>query len=56
MDLLLASAYLHDIARSDQDDSNGTDCRAEKGAQPAAPIVNKLPLTIDQKEYYLTDF
>ncbi len=53
MDVLLASAYLHDIARSFQDDSNGAVCHAEKGAQLAAPIVNKLPLTTDQKENIL---
>ena len=44
MDVLLASAYLHDIARSQQDDSDGAVCHAEKGAQLASSIVNKLPL------------
>jgi uncharacterized protein len=53
MDVLLASAYLHDIARSYQDDSNGAVCHAEKGAQLAASIVNKLPLTGDQKKNIL---
>lgn len=53
MDVLLASAYLHDIARSHQDDSNGTVCHAEKGAQLAASIVNKLPLTAGQKDNIL---
>ena len=53
MDVLLASAYLHDIARSYQDDSNGAVCHAEKGAQLAAAIVNKLPLTADQKDNIL---
>jgi uncharacterized protein len=53
MDVLLASAYLHDIARSHQDDSKGAVCHAEKGAQLAAPIVNKLPLTADQKDNIL---
>jgi uncharacterized protein len=53
MNVLLASAYLHDIARSHQDDSRGTICHAEKGAQLAAPIVNKLPLTADQKDNIL---
>ena len=53
MDVLLASAYLHDIARSHQDDSRGAVCHAEKGAQLAAPTVNKLPLTADQKDNIL---
>jgi len=53
MDVLLASAYLHDIARSHQDNSRGAVCHAEKGAQLAAPIVNKLPLTADQKDNIL---
>ena len=53
MDVLLPSAYLHDIARSYQDDSNGAVCHAEKGAQLAAAIVNKLSLTADQKENIL---
>ena len=53
MDVLLVSAYLHDIARSHQDDSNGVVCHAEKGAQLAAVIVNKLPLTAGQKDNIL---
>ncbi len=50
MDVLLVSAYLHDIARSHQDDSRGAVCHAEKGAQLAATIVDTLPLTADQKD------
>jgi len=53
MDVLLVSAYLHDIARSHQDASNGAVCHAEKGAQLAAAIVDKLPLTAGQKENIL---
>jgi uncharacterized protein len=53
MDVLLASAYLHDIARRYQDDSNGAVCHAEKGAQLAAPIVDKLSLTAGQKDNIL---
>ena len=53
MDVLLVSAYLHDIARSHQDDSNGAICHAEKGAQLAAVIVNKLPLTAGQQDNIL---
>ena len=53
MNVLLASAYLHDIARTHQDDSNGAVCHAEKGAQLAVSIVNKLSLTADQKDNIL---
>ena len=53
MDVLLAAAYLHDIARSYQDDSNGAVCHAEKGARLAGPMVEKLPLMPDQKENIL---
>ena len=53
MDVLLASAYLHDIARRQQDDSNGAVCHAEKGAQLAVSIVEKLPLTDGQKDNIL---
>ncbi len=53
MDVLLASAYLHDIARRQQDDSNGAVCHAEKGAQLALSIVEKLPLTDGQKDNIL---
>jgi uncharacterized protein len=53
MDVLLAAAYLHDIARSYQDDSAGAVCHAEKGARLAGPMVKKLPLTPDQKDNIL---
>jgi uncharacterized protein len=53
MDVLLASAYLHDIARRQQDDSNGAVCHAEKGALLAVSIVEKLPLTDGQKDNIL---
>ncbi len=53
MNVLLASAYLHDIARIHQDDSNGAVCHAEKGAQLAVSIVKKLSLTAYQKDNIL---
>jgi len=53
MDVLLAAAYLHDIGRSCQDESNGVVCHAEKGAQMAGPIVEKLALSGAQKENIL---
>ena len=53
MDVLMAAAYLHDIGRCYQDDSNGEVCHAEKGAQMARPIVEGLPLSPEQKENIL---
>jgi len=53
MDVLLPAAYLHDIGRSYQDDSNGTICHAEKGARMAGPIVKQLALSEDQKKNIL---
>jgi uncharacterized protein len=53
LDVLLVAAYLHDIGRSCQDDSSGAVCHAEKGACMAAPIVNKLALSEDQKKNIL---
>ena len=49
MDVLRVAAYLHDIGRGFQDASNGEVCHAEKGAQMAGPIVQKLPLKNSQK-------
>jgi uncharacterized protein len=53
LDVLLVAAYLHDIARGRQDDSNGAVCHAEEGARMAAPIVAELALTRNQKENIL---
>jgi uncharacterized protein len=50
MDVLRVAAYLHDIGRAFQDASNGAVCHAEKGAQMAGPLVEKLPLTDSQKQ------
>jgi len=50
MDVLLVAAYLHDIGRSYQDASNGGVCHAQKGAKMAEPVVDKLPLSENQKE------
>jgi len=50
MEVLSVAAYLHDIGRSCQDDSNGAVCHAEKGAQMAWPFVNKLSLSEEQKQ------
>ena len=53
MDVLLAAAYLHDIGRSYQDESNGAVCHAEKGARMAGPIVKKLAISENQKKNIL---
>jgi len=53
LDVLLVAAYLHDIGRGSQDDSNGAVCHAQKGARMAAPIVAKLPLSEGQKKNIL---
>ena len=50
MDVLGAAAYLHDIGRALQDASSGEICHAQKGAQMAAPLVEALPLSNDQKQ------
>ena len=49
MDVLRVAAYLHDIGRAGQDSTLGSVCHAEKGAEMAWPIVEKLPLSEDQK-------
>ena len=49
MDVLRIAAYLHDIGRIFQDASAGAVCHAEKSAQMAEPLVEKLPLTDNQK-------
>ena len=53
MDVLLVAAYLHDIGRGSQDDSNGAVCHAEEGTRMAEAIVAKLALSKDQKENIL---
>ena len=53
LDVVMIAAYLHDIARSYQDNSNGAVCHAEKGARMAAPIVEKLALSEARKKNVL---
>ena len=47
MMVLEAAAYLHDIGRTAQDQSNGSLCHAQKGARMAEQIVMALPLSSD---------
>ncbi|MFO7665120.1 MAG: HD domain-containing protein [Desulfobacterales bacterium] len=49
MDVLRVAAYLHDIGRAGQDSTLGSVCHAEKGAEMARLIVEKLPISEDQK-------
>jgi uncharacterized protein len=42
------AAYLHDIARGRQDDSNGRICHAREGARLAMCFLPQLPLKPDQ--------
>ena len=53
MDVLLTAAYLHDIARGQQDNTNGAVCHAEKGARLATAVLEDLPLSAEQKENIL---
>ncbi len=53
MKVLLSAAYLHDIGRSQQDESNGAVCHAEIGALMAESMVEKLTLSEAQKKNIL---
>jgi uncharacterized protein len=53
LDVLLVAAYLHDIGRGSQDESNGAVCHAEEGARMAEAIVANLDLSVDQRENVL---
>lgn len=50
MVVLTAAAYLHDIGRAVQDESNGSVCHAVKGAEMARHILASIPLEPFQKE------
>jgi uncharacterized protein len=50
MDTLLAAAFLHDIGRCFQDNSNGEICHAKKGAQMAETLLKGLEFSEAQKE------
>jgi len=49
MDVLRIAAYLHDIGRAGQDSTLGAVCHAERGAEMAWSIVEKLSLSEEQK-------
>jgi uncharacterized protein len=48
--VLEAAAYLHDIGRASQDNSNGAICHAAKGARIAEALLTPLPLEAGQKQ------
>lgn len=49
LDVLQVAALLHDIGRVHQDASGGTVCHAEMGEAMAQPIVERMPLSTQQK-------
>jgi len=49
MEVLKIAAYLHDVGRPFQDQSKGTICHAEKGAEMARALLEKCPITNEQK-------
>lgn len=50
MEVLKIAAYLHDVGRLYQDESNGTICHAEKGAGMASALLDDYPVSPEQKE------
>jgi uncharacterized protein len=48
-EVLEIAAYLHDIGRPYQDESKGAICHAEKGAEKAAVLLEKYPISAVQK-------
>ena len=49
MEVLKFSAYLHDVGRPHQDESKGTICHAEKGAEMAMTLLEEYPIPPEQK-------
>ncbi|MGD9032712.1 MAG: HD domain-containing protein [Desulfobacteraceae bacterium] len=49
VEVLEIAAYLHDVGRSHQDESKGTVCHAEKGAEMATKLLDKYPISPEQK-------
>ena len=50
MEVLKIAAYLHDVGRLYQDESNGTICHAEKGVEMASALLDDYPVSGEQKE------
>jgi uncharacterized protein len=49
MEVLAIAAYLHDIARPLQDESKGSVCHAQKGAEMVSELLEKMALSDDRK-------
>ena len=50
LEVLSIAAYLHDIGRTHQDQSKGTICHAEKGAEIAREILTVHPIPEEKRE------
>jgi len=49
LEVLAIAAYLHDVGRPFEDESKGTICHAEKGAEIAKNLLVNYPLSIEKK-------
>jgi uncharacterized protein len=49
MEVLKIAAYLHDVGRPYQDESKGTICHGEKGADMARALLEEYPVSDTQK-------
>jgi uncharacterized protein len=53
MEVLSLAAYLHDVGRSQQDESRGQVCHAERGAAIASEWLTDYPITDEQRSNIL---
>jgi uncharacterized protein len=49
LEILMVSAYLHDVGRAWQDQSKGAVCHAEKGAEIARALLDKYAIPNERK-------
>jgi uncharacterized protein len=49
-EVLAVAAFLHDVGRSHEDESKGTICPAEKGAEIAKTLLVNYPLSDEKKQ------
>ncbi|MBW1667703.1 MAG: HD domain-containing protein [Deltaproteobacteria bacterium] len=49
LEVLAIAAYLHDIARPYEDESKGTICHGEKGAEIASALLESFPISEEKK-------
>jgi uncharacterized protein len=50
LEVLAVAAYLHDVGRPYEDESKGTICHGEKGAEIAKTLLANYPLTNEKKQ------